>query len=216
MPGITASWYVLVACAVVYTTIAVVTDWRIKRIPNKLTMPMFAAGWIYQIAFHGWPGVGDGLMGFVVGFGVLFVLFAVGGSGAGDVKLIGALSVWLGYRQTILVMISSTIAVVLLTFVAAVLQLRRDGFRGMRKRYLPNTAPSATPTPAQTPGPETVVQRQNRRIMAYAIPVAFATWGVLAWQTSLIVRKAQAPQRKSQSSAPISNDILPIQVPQSR
>ena len=191
MFGLTLGWWVLVISVVAYTTTAVVTDWRMKRIPNYLTIPMFALGWIYQFSFWGWPGVLDGLKGFGVGFGILFVLFAVGGSGAGDVKLMGALSVWLGVQKTLLVMVSSTFAVVVLTLAAGFWQLRSNGFRGLRRRYTSTVKPQA----GEQPPVETVTQKQNRRIMAYAIPVALATWGVLAWQTNQLTKILHAKQK---------------------
>ena len=77
---VTANW-VLVVAMVAYTAAAAAWDLREKRIPNKLTLPVFFAGWIYQIAFHGWAGILDGLAGFAIGFGVLFVLWFIGGGG---------------------------------------------------------------------------------------------------------------------------------------
>src|SRR5262245_29999030 len=111
----TAANWVLVVAMVVFTAVAAVWDLREKRIRNKLTLPMFFAGWVYQIAFHGWAGVVDGLAGFGIGFGILFVLWFIGGGGGGDVKLMGAMAVWMGYRMTLLVLIASTVAVVVIT-----------------------------------------------------------------------------------------------------
>ena len=94
---VTGNW-VLAAAMVAFTAVAAGWDLREKRIPNKLTLPVFFAGWIYQAVYHGWGGLADAGLGFLVGFGVLFVLWFIGGGGGGDVKLMGALSVWMGFR----------------------------------------------------------------------------------------------------------------------
>ena len=51
------------------TGIAAYTDTKMWKIPNKLTLPFFGLGWIYQIAFWGLPGLQDGMAAFAVGFG---------------------------------------------------------------------------------------------------------------------------------------------------
>lgn len=94
MPELSVASLVLVVVVAAFTAAAAVWDIRERRIPNKLTLPVFFAGWIYQAVFHGWSGLGDAGLGFLVGFGVLFALWMVGGGGGGDVKLMGALSVW--------------------------------------------------------------------------------------------------------------------------
>ena len=78
----------------IFTPVALLIDVKTKKIPNKLTVPVFAVGLLFQIA------VGFGLLfalgGFAVGFGLMLVLWLIGGSGGGDVKFMGALGVWLG------------------------------------------------------------------------------------------------------------------------
>ena len=177
---ITANWVLLVTM-VVFTAVAAGWDLREKRIPNKLTLPMFFAGWIYQIAFHGWAGVLDGLAGFAIGFGVLFVLWFIGGGGGGDVKLMGAMSVWMGYRMTLLVLVASTATVVVLTMGAVAWGIMS---RGMRK----------TQQKLKGQAGETRAQKQARRILPYAVPVALATWAVLAWKIPALNKAARAAQ----------------------
>ncbi|MBI4581750.1 MAG: prepilin peptidase, partial [Planctomycetes bacterium] len=46
--------------------------------------------------FLGWSGRGGGLAGLVVGFATLIVPWLMHGMGAGDVKLMMAIGVWLG------------------------------------------------------------------------------------------------------------------------
>lgn len=93
----------LLAVAVFVTT-ALVTDLRTLKIPNWLTVSAFVAG----LAFHaitqdGWNRLTFALGGFAVGFGVMLVLWLIGGSGAGDVKLMGALGAWIGATSWLMV-----------------------------------------------------------------------------------------------------------------
>ena len=185
---ITANW-VLVVAMVAFTAAAAVWDLREKRIPNKLTLPVFFAGWIYQIAFHGWAGLLDGLAGFAIGFGVLFVLWFIGGGGGGDVKLMGALSVWMGYKLTLLVLVASTVAVVFITFGTVGWNMVR---RGMRK----------TQNSLKGKAGETRAQKQARRILPYAVPVAAATWLVLAWKIPALNREARAAEKPPAKAIP--------------
>lgn len=72
-----------VACAV--------TDLWKGRIYNSVTYPAILVGFALQIALHGTAGVFLALAGFAVGFFPAFLLFALGGMGGGDVKLLGAI-----------------------------------------------------------------------------------------------------------------------------
>lgn len=169
------SW-VLVLAVGAFTMAAAAWDWRHWRIPNKLTLPTFALGWIYQAAFQGWAGLADAALGFLCGFGVLFVLWLVGGGGGGDVKLMGALSVWLGFTLTLNVLIASTLIVIFGTAAVMAWSLVTKGLRRTRDRYLASARSSSGSDRDSTIG------RQQRRVMGYATPVALATWAILLYE----------------------------------
>ncbi len=158
------------------TTTAAYTDFRHRKIYNWLTLPFFAAGWLYQFWAHGGPGLWDGLLGFALGFGTYFALWMVAGGGGGDVKLMGAISVWLGFKLTLYLMILSTVLVVIDSAVAMVWTIARVGFKRFKKQYLATGKTDANGKPVYG---ETVEQRQNRRIVPFAIPLAMAAWLVL-------------------------------------
>lgn len=71
-------------------------DLRTRRVPNTLTVATAAVGLLYHLVVGGGHGVLLGLGGLLVGFALFFPLFALGGLGAGDVKLVAALGAWLG------------------------------------------------------------------------------------------------------------------------
>lgn len=196
MFGLSLGSTVLVLVAAVFTAIAAGWDLRTRRIPNKLTFPVFLAGWAYQGIDRGWTGLGDAALGFLVGFGILFVLWVVGGGG-GDVKLMGALSVWLGFRLTLLVMIVSTALVLVITMGVFVWSLVTRGIKKSQAAYLATGKLTAKQVRSGHEQPEeTALQKQGRRVLPFAVPVALATWIVIGWKLPTLdnpVRGLRAP-----------------------
>jgi prepilin peptidase CpaA len=166
MPELSARLVVLLVALAAYTVATAVFDQRQRRIPNAVTLPMFLAGWVYQIAFGGLHGLGDGALAFLLGFGTLFVLWLIGAAGGGDVKLLGGLSVWLGFTLTGQVLIASVAFVIFGSIAVFAYSMARRGLRKTKEQHLA-TGRNALP-------------RKERRVMPFAVPVALATWAVLA------------------------------------
>lgn len=93
-----ANWHVKVVCVLLIW--AAYIDGKQLRVPNWLTFPMVLSGLIYSTWVGGWDGLGDGLLGMLVGLATLLPLYAVGGMGAGDVKLMAGMGAWLGAAVT--------------------------------------------------------------------------------------------------------------------
>jgi prepilin peptidase CpaA len=71
-------------------------DLRTRRIPQLLTLGGAASAFLFHFVTGGWEGLGASAAGWGVGLAIFIVPFALGGLGAGDVKLLGALGAWLG------------------------------------------------------------------------------------------------------------------------
>jgi prepilin peptidase CpaA len=71
-------------------------DLRERRIPNWLTLGAAVAGVGYHVALAGPSGLLTAGAGWLVGVAIFFLPFALGGLGAGDIKLLAALGAWLG------------------------------------------------------------------------------------------------------------------------
>lgn len=174
---LTVSQTIFLAAVVLFTAATAWTDLRSRKVLNKMTLPMWIAGWVWQASFHGWSGLWDGLCGFGIGFGILFVLWMVGSAGGGDVKLLGALSVWLGPGLTLKVMLGSLLFVILGTTAVVFGSMFTRGWRGTKKRFTRASDSGGSKRKKKTG--ETIADRQKRRVMAFAMPVALATWCVL-------------------------------------
>lgn len=181
--------YVQFGLVIGFTLIAAVCDFRTKRLPNWLTVPCFLAA----LLFHGvrgglaagWGGAGSALLtamaGFAVGFGILFVLWIIGGGGAGDVKLMGALGAWFGPMNTFLLFVVSTGFVVVLSIGVLAWQMIQNGAFRVKRRYLSTETDDARKTRGLTREEAAMRRKLKRRLMPYGVPVAMAAWVVLAW-----------------------------------
>ena len=82
--------------AIGFALVAVAWDLSTRRIPNVLTFGAALAALIAHAYIGGWNGLGMAAAGWVAGVMLFFPVFALGGMGAGDVKLLGAVGAWLG------------------------------------------------------------------------------------------------------------------------
>jgi prepilin peptidase CpaA len=81
---------------------AVIDGWKLK-VPNWLTFPLVLSGWALGLAHNcgllestGSGGIGASLAGTALGFVLLFPVYAIGGMGAGDVKMQMGFGAWIG------------------------------------------------------------------------------------------------------------------------
>lgn len=85
-------WFVTVTLIV-----AAVIDGLQLKVPNWITFPMIISGWVWSATlspYPGWEGIMYSLIGTVVGLGLLLPAYAIGGMGAGDVKLMAGIGAW--------------------------------------------------------------------------------------------------------------------------
>lgn len=90
----------LIILSIFLVTIGAVIDMATHRLPNKLTVSTALAGFLAQGYVNGITGVLDGLAGFMVSTILFFPFFLVRWMGAGDVKMLMAIGVCLGWSLT--------------------------------------------------------------------------------------------------------------------
>jgi prepilin peptidase CpaA len=92
-------WFVTVTLVV-----AAVIDGLKLKVPNWITFPMIISGWIYSATispYAGWEGLMYSLIGTAVGLALLLPAYAIGGMGAGDVKLLAGVGAWVWGTTTL-------------------------------------------------------------------------------------------------------------------
>jgi prepilin peptidase CpaA len=92
----------ILATVVVFVALCVISDVRMRRIPNAISLPAMVLGITLNTARMGTTGLLDSLTGLGVAIGVLLWPFAMGGIGGGDVKMMGAIGALLGPRITLM------------------------------------------------------------------------------------------------------------------
>ena len=99
---------------------ACVWDVRTRRIPQLLTLGGAAAGVAFHAAVAGWPAGVASLAGWAVGLLLFLLPFVLGGLGAGDVKLLGALGAWIGAANVIWLALYAGVAGGVLALIVAI------------------------------------------------------------------------------------------------
>lgn len=74
---------------------AAVIDGIQLKVPNWLTFPMILSGLAYSGFAFGWEGLAWSVGGAVIGLLLLLPAYAIGGMGAGDVKLLAGVGAWM-------------------------------------------------------------------------------------------------------------------------
>jgi prepilin peptidase CpaA len=160
--------------ALVVAAIAAVFDLKTKRIPNVLTFGGALCGCLLQASTDGTRGLGLAIAGWLIGVLLFFPFFALGGMGAGDVKLVGAIGACLGPLGALHVALGAAIAG---GVVAVMVSLRHGYFAtsiGNLRRLF-----GFWFTHGLTPMPDLTLSSGSGPRLAYAVPILIGTLGAL-------------------------------------
>jgi prepilin peptidase CpaA len=160
----------------VVTTVGVsaVTDLRTGKILNAVTYPAMVLGFTGALTGTG-PSVASSALGFVVGGGFLYVMFACGWMGGGDVKLMAAIGAIKGFPFILNAMFYS----VFLGGVAAAVMLI---WRGHGRAVLSDVAVVARRVMAPGLPSDPIVPRGGTFPFGVAICLGTLTALALEWQ----------------------------------
>jgi prepilin peptidase CpaA len=98
----------IVLLVVVFT--AAVFDARYRKIPNWLTVAGVLMGFGGNTITGGWRGLCGAMAGFALAFAVYFLIYALRGLGAGDVKLMAAIGSFTGPALWIDILLATAIS----------------------------------------------------------------------------------------------------------
>lgn len=174
-------------CWVVTITliVAAVIDGLQLKVPNWLTFPMIVSGWIYSAAFSpyaGWEGLFLSIVGTAVGLAVLLPPYAVGGMGAGDVKLMAGVGAWMWGAVTLYAFAVSAL-------VGGIIAIGMVLWRGAWQKHK-NQFWSIINEIATVKDPEKLAEIAAERkprmfLLPYGIPIAIGSIAYFAWSGML-------------------------------
>ena len=162
---------IYIACVLTLTTVGAACDWKTKRIPYSLTLPMFVGGLVFQTVH--WTHVNDAgpldglyfaLRGAATGFGIFLVVWLIGRSGTGDMKFMCALGTWLGDYRTFIVLGTGGLLVILAIGSLAVW----EGICWVMGV-------------AETKADKQAIESTRRKRIPLGVPIAIATWLLLTY-----------------------------------
>jgi prepilin peptidase CpaA len=163
--------------------VAAVIDGVQFRVPNWLTFPLIISGWIYNVFFFGWDGLGWSLLGTVVGLALLLPLYAIGGMGAGDVKLLAGVGAWVHATHTFYAFSVSAFAG---AGIAVIMVL----WRGSWRKHLDQTwmilAEVMTVRDPSKLSAMAAERKSSMLLLPYGIPIAIGSIVYFAWEGMLI------------------------------
>jgi prepilin peptidase CpaA len=153
------------------------------KVPNWLTFPLVLSGWAYAAISGGWAGLGDSLLGTVVGLALLLPAYAIGGMGAGDVKLLAGVGAWVGAQTTFYAFCVS--AVVGGVIALAMVGVKR-GWRKHRNQFLAIAQEIVTIGNPQELSAIAAERKSSMLLLPYGIPIAIGTIAYFVWSGMLI------------------------------
>ena len=108
------------AFATTFWIVGAVYDYRLLRIPNRLTLAMNVSAWAYW-GFFGWDAFIFSIGGSLVGFSIMLIPYVIGGVGSGDVKIYAGGGAWLAPFLGFVELVPWLVASTLVTSVAQLL-----------------------------------------------------------------------------------------------
>jgi Flp pilus assembly protein protease CpaA len=168
-------------------------DLRFMAVPKWLTVPALGLGLLFNVARGAWLGAVDqpawalgaggpvlgaldgllfALAGFLVGFGLFFLMWILGVCGGGDVKLFAALGAWLGAALAVAVLAVTVVIVCVFVFFRVMAAVFGGNWKLLRQ---------GVGQPGRRPRPGQAGRQPRRRALGFALPLAVATALVLPY-----------------------------------
>lgn len=174
-------WFVTVTLVV-----AAVIDGLQLKVPNWITFPMIISGWVYSATlspYPGWEGLAYSLIGTVVGLALLLPAYAIGGMGAGDVKLMAGIGAWVWGTTTALSFGVSAIVGGLIAIGMVLYRKSWDKHHGQFWSILNEISSVKDPEKLAAIAAE---RKPTMMLLPYGIPIAIGTIAYFGWAGMLV------------------------------
>jgi len=173
----------------IFAVIAAYIDGKELRVPNKITLPMIVAGWIWSSIHYGntdqgwYIGLMWSLAGTGVGLATLLPAYAVGGMGAGDVKMMAAIGAWCHCTITFYAFCVSAIVGAILAVIMIVSS--GEGRKHYAQFFCILQEIKTIKDPEELAKIATA-RKTKMRLLPYGIPLAIGTVLYFAWMRLLV------------------------------
>jgi prepilin peptidase CpaA len=179
--AIAENWTVWLV-TIVLIVAAVIDGYQLK-VPNWITFPFILTGWVYSTVAFGWEGLGWSLLGTVVGLGLLLPAYAIGGMGAGDVKLLAGVGAWVYGIHTAYAFAATAVVGALLAVLMVLCQ--RAWKQHSAQFWVILNEIMVIRNPEQLS--EIAAKRKpSMLLLPYGIPIAIGTIGYFLWMGMLV------------------------------
>ena len=171
-------WLVTIALIVA----AFIDGYKLK-VPNWLTFSLITSGWVTSTISYGWEGLGWSLVGTLVGLALLLPAYAIGGMGAGDVKLLAGVGAWVGSTVTLY---AFCVSAVIGGLIAVVMVLYRKAWRHHYYQFLTIWHEMVTIRDPEQLSTIAAERKSSMLLLPYGIPLAIGTIAFFAYTGRLL------------------------------
>jgi prepilin peptidase CpaA len=163
-------WFVSVTLVV-----AAVIDGLKLKVPNWITFPMILSGWIYSATMSesaGLEGLLYSLLGTAVGLALLMPAYAIGGMGAGDVKLLAGVGAWVWGERTLY---AFAVSAIVGGIIAVLMVLARRGWHKHQGQFWMIANEILTIKDPEKLSVIAAERKSSMMLLPYGIPIAIGT-----------------------------------------
>jgi prepilin peptidase CpaA len=152
-------------------------DIRTRHIPNAVTLGGAVVAVAFALTQHGGHGLLASVLGWATGLALFLPFFALGGMGAGDVKLMACVGAWLGPAAAAWAALYTSIA-------GGVLALATALATGYLRQAVDNTLVLVMfwRTAGIQPLPELTLGQARGPRLAYAVPITVGAAAAMWWR----------------------------------
>ena len=178
------NWTIWLVTAVL--VVAAVIDGIKLKVPNWITFPMIISGWIYSGCFSdyaGWEGFAYSLIGTAVGLALLLPAYAIGGMGAGDVKLNAGIGAWVWGTVTLYAFCASALVG---GAIAVCMVLYKNAWQKHKNQFWLIWNEIVTVRDPEQLAVIAADRKSTMLLLPYGIPMAIGTIGYF-WFTGMLI-----------------------------
>lgn len=163
--------------------LAAVIDGFERRVPNWIAFPMIVSGWIYSVSMFGWEGLLWSIGGTAAGLLLLLPAYAIGGMGAGDVKLLAGVGAWVHCTHVLYAFCLSAIIGAVIAVGMVLLQKAWKKHMAQFWMILSEITTIRNPSELSSIAAE---RKSSMLLLPYGIPIALGSIVYFIWQGMLI------------------------------